>query len=155
MRIGIETIRAVRRRLNEKKTYDEIQREFGIARATIAKIAKLSLADIKSLEKEAKKEKEIEKEELFKTGAEKVLLKEIKDIIADESLKRIRELYNYGLLLEEKYNEMEAEKLLKLIQSKEKEEIKNCLMSWLVYFYLSGRISKQDFLRKFLTVKFG
>jgi len=122
-KIDYETAKKVKELRKSGATYDKIQTEVGIARATISRILKMTDDEIEDLKKE-RKEKTIE-EKGFATKAERVLLKEIRDLIANESLERIRDLMNYGLVIEALWEKKREEILKQALLKAKNEEIKN------------------------------
>jgi len=130
-------------------TYDRIRKETKLAKGTISKILKLGE---KGIEKIRKNEKA--KEAVFKGKAEKLLLREMQDLVAEESLERLRELLNNGLLVEELYEKKREQAFLNAIQKARNEEIKNYVTRLFVILYLKGYIDKTELARKILAIKY-
>jgi len=155
-RLDYETVKKVKEIL-KNKTYKEIEEETGLSSATIAKIAKMSDEEIEELRKKEareKKIKEVKKDEIYKAKSGKALLKDIQEAIAEESLRRHRELLNTGLFVEKLWEKKKEQEFLNAIQQARIEKTKNLALKILMLRYLRGEIDKRELARRILVVTY-
>jgi len=165
-RLDIDTVKKIREMLSKGKTYDEIEKLFGVSRRTIADIAKMSDEEFKMYvsKKERKREKrEEEEEEEEDKGKDKRDLrrkalqnqiKEVIDRIADESLENLRDLISYGLILRSSYENYKMERINRIISESLKEKLKNRVFFYLLLRYMRNEIDRDEFLKRVLVIRY-
>ena len=167
-RLDIDTVKKIREMLSKGKTYDEIEKLFGVSRRTIADIAKMSDEEFKMYvskkERKRKKREGVEEEEEEDKGKDekkdlrrKALqnqIKEVIDRIADESLENLRDLISYGLILRSSYENYKMERINRIISESLKEKLKNRVFFYLLLRYMRNEIDRDEFLKRVLVIRY-
>jgi len=166
-RLDIDTVKKIREMLSKGKTYDEIEKLFGVSRRTIADIAKMSDEEFKMYvskkERKRKKREGVEEEEEEDKGKDKRDLrrkalqnqiKEVIDRIADESLENLRDLISYGLILRSSYENYKMERINRIISESLKEKLKNRVFFYLLLRYMRNEIDRDEFLKRVLVIRY-
>jgi len=152
-RIGYEKAKKAKEMLKQGFTYDEVQEATGLSRSTIAAIAKASDEEIEKV-RELEERKVAKKEGEYMKKANKLLLKEIQEMVSKRALENVRNLLNYGLFVEGLYLGKGREFFENLVAGLINERFKNELLTILVLKLLRGEIDKEEFIRKYLVIKY-
>jgi hypothetical protein len=152
MKIDYETAKKIKELLEQGKTYDYIQEAVGVARATISKIRKMSNEEIEDLKEREKEEGKLIEDKTLTTKARKTMLKELTNIIAEQSLENLRDLVTSGQFLQAYYDKVQAENLTKMIQKIKNKEIKEYLYKALIFKFLKGELDREEFLKRFIVI---
>jgi len=170
-RLDVDTVKKIREMLSKGKTYDEIEKLFGVSRRTIADIAKMSDEEFKMYvskkERKRKKREEVEEEEEeeeedkgkgrgkdLRRKALQNQIKEVIDRIADESLENLRDLISYGLILRSSYENFKMERINRIISESLKEKLKNRVFFYLLLRYMRNEIDRDEFLKRVLVIRY-
>ncbi len=151
-----EKIRRIWELRKAGKSIDEIAEELRCSTKTVVRYLRLSEKEANKLIKQRtlKLKKQDLEERSFRTKADTVLLREIKDMVADESLRKIRELLNCGLFVEKLYEKKQEETLEEALEALKKERIKNFLLTATVLLFLKGKISKKGLAKRVLAIRY-
>jgi hypothetical protein len=138
--------------LEQKKTYDYIQEALGVARATISKVKKMSNEEIEDLKEREREGGKLIEDKSLTVKARKTMLKELSNIIAEQSLENLRDLVSYGQFLQAYYDQVQRENLMKLIQKLRNKEVKEYVTKILLFRFLRGELDKEEFLKRFMVI---
>jgi hypothetical protein len=150
MRIDYETARKIKDML-ETKTYKEIEEEFGVSSRTIAKISKMSDAEIEELKKERD---DLGDDKSLTVKARRALLKELANIITEQSLENLKDIVSSGQFLHAYYDEVQRKNLIRLIQKLKNKEVKEHVTKALLLMFLKGELDREDFLKRFMVISY-
>jgi hypothetical protein len=155
--ISYEKAKKVKELLKQGKTYSQIQKEVGIARASISKIKKMSDKDLEELKK--REQEKIEKEgksaeERIREKAEKATWKQLIDSLTQEAVRNVKFTLLVGQTFKEYQEWLKEQEMLKKIEELNEEKLKHLAFKVLLSKYLTKEISKEDFLARALVMEY-